>query len=162
MSVQFGVPRTTIQGLKKHADEIEKFASQMESMDGRAKNRKTMKKATNEALDTALCLWFVQKRSEGVPLSGPIVAEKALQFNAKLNGDSSFKASVGWLDKFKHRHGIRELNIEGEKLSAASTEIVDAFKQKFQRMIDENELTRDQVFNAEETGLNYKATCISQ
>lgn len=67
----------------------------MESMDGRTKKRKTMKKAANEALDTALYLWFIQKRSEGIPLSGPIVAGKALQFNAKLNGDAS--QSKRWL-----------------------------------------------------------------
>lgn len=157
LSTEFGVPRTTINDLKKNADKIEEFASQMESMDGRSKKRKTMKKAANEALDTALYLWFVQKRSEGVPLSGPIVAEKALQFNAKLNGDASFKASVGWLDNFKSRHGVRELNIEGEKMSAASVDTVNAFKEKFGRMINEMGLTRDQVYNADETGLNYKA-----
>lgn len=157
LSTQFGVPRTTINDLKKNADEIERFASQMESMDGRSKKRKTMKKAANEALDTALYLWFVQKRSEGVPLSGPIVAEKALQFNAKLNGDASFKASIGWVDNFKGRHGIRELNIEGEKMSAASVETVNAFRDKFKKMIDEMGLTREQIYNADETGLNYKA-----
>lgn len=141
LSIQFGVPRTTINDLKKKADEIEEYASQMESMDGRAKKRKTMKKAANDALDTAVYLWFVQKRSEGIPLSGPIIAEKALQSNAKLN--ASFKASVGWLDNFKGRHGIRELNIEGEKMSAASVDTVNTFKEKFRKMIDELGLTRE-------------------
>lgn len=115
-----------------------------------------MKKATNEVLDTALYLWFVQKRSEGIPMSGPIIAEKALFFNAKLNGDPELKASSGWLDNFKSRHGVRELNIEGEKLGAASVETVNAFKIKFQKMIGENGFTREQVYNADETGLNYK------
>lgn len=138
-------------------DEIEKYASQMEKLDVHSKKRKTMKKATNEALDCALYLWFIQKRSEGIPLSGPIVAEKALQFNTKLNGDASFKASTGWLDNFKRRHGIRQLNIEGEKMSAVGVEVINEFQQKFQKMIAENELTRDQVYNADETGLNYKA-----
>lgn len=157
LSVQFDVPRTTINDIKKNADEIVKYTSQMESYDGRVKKRKTMKKPANEALDNALYLWFIQKRSEGIPLSGPIVAEKALQFNTKLNGDVTFKASNGWLDNFKHRHGIRELNIEGEKMSAASIETINDFKAKFQRMVTEMGLTRDQVYNADETGLNYKA-----
>lgn len=157
LSVQFDVPRTTINDIKKNADEIIKYTSQMESFDGRPKKRKTMKRAANEALDTALYLWFVQKRSEGIPLSGPFIAEKALQFNAKLNGDASFKASTGWLDNFKNRHGIRELNIEGEKMSAASAETVEAFKRKFKKMIEESGLSREQIYNADETGLNYKA-----
>lgn len=121
------------------------------------KKRKTMKMATNEKLDEAVYLWFVQKRCEGIPLSGPIIKEKAIQFNQKLEGDTDFKASGGWLYKFKNRHGIRELNIEGEKMSAASTETVEAFKAKFKQMVEDMGLTRDQVYNADETGLNYKA-----
>lgn len=157
LSVQFDVPRTTINDIKKQSDDIVKFASQMESQDGRPRQRKVMKKATNVALDTALYLWFIQKRSEGIPLSGPIIAEKALFFNQKLNGDPAFKASSGWLEKFKNRHGIRQLNIEGEKLSAASMETVNAYKENFKKMIEQNGFTRDQVYNADETGLIYKA-----
>lgn len=157
LSGQFQVPRTTINDIKKNADHIQKFASQMETHDGQPKQRKTMKKAANEALDEALYLWFVQKRSEGIPLSGPLVAEKALFFNSKLNGDQNFRASVGWLSNFKKRHGIRELNIQGEKMSAATAETVNEFKDKFEQMIKENGLTRDQVYNADEFGLNYKA-----
>lgn len=157
LSARYDVPRTTINDLKKNADQIKAFASQMESLDGQPKKRKTMKKATNEVLDTAVYLWFVQKRSEGIPVSGPMVCEKAIFFNEKLGGGGQFKASTGWLKNFKHRHGIRELNIEGEKMSAASGEAVDAFKIKFQKMLDEKGLTRDQVYNADETGLNYKA-----
>lgn len=157
LSVRYEVPRTTINDLKKNAEQIKAYASQMESLDGQSKNRKTMKKATNEDLDTAVYMWFVQKRSEGIPLSGPMVCEKAIFFNEKLGGGAQFKASTGWLKNFKQRHGIRELNIEGEKLSAASGEAVDAFRIKFQKMLDEKSLTRDQVYNADETGLNFKA-----
>lgn len=129
----------------------------MEAVDSRSKQRKTMKKPANEALDEALYLWFIQKRSEGIPLSGPIVSVKALQFNAALNGEPNFKASDGWVTNFKNRHGIRELNIVGEKMSAAGEEVVKNFKGNFAKMIDELGLCRDQVYNADETGLNYKA-----
>ena len=45
------------------------------------------------------------------------------QFNStkNLRGRSNFQASTGWLKRFKSRHGIRELQIEGEKLSADSS-----------------------------------------
>lgn len=155
LSVQFGVPRTTISDLKKNADDIIQFATRMESLDGRPKKRKTMRSAKNEALDDALYLWFAQKRSEGIPLSGPLVSEKALVFNQKFNGDPEFKASSGWLERFKNRHGIRELNIQGEKLSAISIESIDAYKTKFDQLTAG--YTRDQIYNADETGLNYKA-----
>lgn len=70
-----------------------------------------------------------------------------------MNGNQNFKASTGWLEKFKNHHGIRQLNITGEKLSAASVEEIDEFKTKFQNMMSELGLTRDQVYNADETGL---------
>lgn len=157
LSVRLNVPRTTINDIKKNAEEIEKYASQMESLASSSKKRKTMRKATDQQLDQALYLWFIQKRAEGVPLSGPIIQERALFFNEKLNVEKEFKASSGWLHNFKNRHGIRELNIEGEKLSAASIEIIDKFKSEFQQMIENEGLTREQVFNGDETGLNYKA-----
>ena len=52
------------------------------------------------------------------PISGPLICEKALQFNEQLTGPKDFKVSSGWLNNFKSRHGIRELDIEGEKLSS--------------------------------------------
>lgn len=156
LSNKYGIPRTTINDLKKNAKQIEKFASQMQCVRG-AKKRKVLSKATNETLDEAIYLWFIQRRSEGVPLSGPLISEKALYFNKQLNGDENFKASTGWLEKFKNRHGIRQLNMTGEKLSAASTGEIDEFKKKFQNKMIESGLTRDQVYNADETGLFYKA-----
>lgn len=41
-----------------------------------------------------------------------------------------YKASSGWLRKFKRRHGIRELHIQGESLSADSS-AADKFKESF-------------------------------
>ena len=73
--------------------------------------------AKDSKLEDAVYVWFTQKRSMGEPISGPLLCEKALQFNEKLGGSPDFKASSGWLKNSKSRHGIRELQIEGEKLS---------------------------------------------
>lgn len=64
-------------------------------------------------------------------------------------------ASSGWLDRWKKQYGIRQLEICGEKLSADS-EIVAKFCEKFQNIIQQENLTLDQVYNCDETGLNYK------
>ena len=50
-------------------------------------SRKTMKDSQNKQLDTALYLWFAQKRSKGTRISGPILATKALELNRLLNPD---------------------------------------------------------------------------
>lgn len=77
--------------------------------------RKTLRTANDFALEDAMYIWFTQKQSLCEPLSGPLVSEKALQFNEMLGGPSDFKASSEWLKNFKVRHGIRQLDIEGEK-----------------------------------------------
>ncbi|KRY12515.1 Jerky protein [Trichinella patagoniensis] len=60
-------------------------------------------------------MWFLQKRALDRPISGPILQEKALAFSPKL-------ASPGWLRNLtrlaKSWHGIHELKIHSEKLSA--------------------------------------------
>jgi len=46
-----------------------------------------------------------------MPISGPLLEEKAKHFSMQLNtevGDREFKPSTGWLEKFKTRHGIRK------------------------------------------------------
>ncbi|GBN55968.1 hypothetical protein AVEN_175177-1 [Araneus ventricosus] len=55
---------------------------------------------------------------KGVPISGIMIPQKALNFNSKLGESKEFQASSGWLENFKNRHGIRQLNIVGEKLSS--------------------------------------------
>jgi len=102
-------------------------------------------------------LWFAQKRSQGTPISGPILAAKALELNRQLNPDVTvFKASTGWLKNFKSCHSIRQLSIQGEKMSA-DTQRVGDFKQQLVNMIEKEQLTLNQVYNCDETGLCWKA-----
>ncbi|KAL1227503.1 Major centromere autoantigen [Trichinella pseudospiralis] len=61
----------------------------------------------------------VLKRALGQPISGFILQEEALVFSTKL-GIDDFVANSGWLRNFKSWHGILELKIYGEKLSADS------------------------------------------
>ncbi|GBM73247.1 Jerky -like [Araneus ventricosus] len=73
----------------------------------------------------------------------------------KLNENGSFSASQGWLDKFLKRHGIRQLAIAGEKMSANKDSAKD-FVERFEEMIEKENLALDQIYNANETGLFYR------
>jgi len=102
-------------------------------------------------------LWFAQKRSQETPISGPILAAKALELNRQLNpDDTTFKASIGWLKNFKSRHGIRQLSNQGEKMSV-DTDCMGDFKKQLANMIEKEQLTLKQVYNCDETGLCWKA-----
>ncbi|GBM46052.1 Jerky -like [Araneus ventricosus] len=59
------------------------------------------------------------------------------------------------LTRFKQRHGIRQLNAEGERLSVDLTS-ADSFCAKFQEFIDEENLIPNQIYNADETGFYWK------
>lgn len=58
-------------------------------------------------------------------------------------------------------HVIRELQILSETLSANSIAAVQ-FKETFQSFLEDEELTRDDVYNAGETVLNQKSLAFSQ
>lgn len=98
MASEFNVGKSTITDIKKSEHTLISFSGKLESEEG-GSSRKTMKTAYNDKLDSAIYTWFVQQRSKGEPISGPIICEKALIMNEKLGGDSHFKATSGWLQK---------------------------------------------------------------
>ncbi|KAF2890091.1 hypothetical protein ILUMI_16082 [Ignelater luminosus] len=100
-------------------------------------------------------MWFCQERRKGTPISEPIIKEKAVALHKKVEAGSEFAASEGWIDRWKTRHGVRFVSISGEKLSA-DAEAAKEFSVKFQEIVEENELLTCQVYNIDETGLNYK------
>ena len=105
---EFGISKQQISDIRKNKDKILKFSDSIETSEGL--NRKSLKLADNEQLDKALYTWFIQQRSSGTPISGPLLQEKAKHFSTQLNteaADREFKASTGWLGKFKTRHGIK-------------------------------------------------------
>ncbi|XP_016905758.1 jerky protein homolog-like isoform X1 [Apis cerana] len=106
VAVDLGVGTSTVSDWKKNRKEIEEFCAKMVSRDSLG-NRGTIKKAKNVTLDDALYVWYIQERENGIPVSGPILRKKALSLNKKLGGDPTFTASVGWLGRWKARHGIR-------------------------------------------------------
>ena len=88
-------------------------------------------------------------------MSGVLLQEKARVFFAKLYPDAdpeSFKGSTGWLRKFNLRHGIKNTALRGEILSADMS-AVGPFREELQRLVESEGYSRDQIFNADETGL---------
>jgi hypothetical protein len=151
----YGVGISTVSEWRKNRKKIEQWCSVLASP---APQRKSMKKGEYNKIDETLYLWFTQQRDRGIPISGPILQQKAIEIGENLpviEAPDTFTASDGWLSRWKRRHGIRQLNICGEKLSANQAE-VENFKQKFKLIMEEEEYTPDQIYNCDETGLYYK------
>ena len=73
-----------------------------------------MKQSTFPDLNKALSEWFRKVQARNIPVSGPLLQEKAQYFAEQL-GRENFKASNGFLDKFKERHGITGQAVCGEE-----------------------------------------------
>ena len=123
-----------------------------------AKKRCILREPHFEKLDKACYMWFMQQRSKGAPVSGPLLQEKASQLFSDLYPDldaDSFKASSGWLHKFSCRHGMRAISLQGESLSADTSGVSD-FQSKLLGAIEDEGYTLNQIFNADETGLLWR------
>ena len=67
------------------------------------------------------------QRSKNIPISGPLLQERARQISLQLDGPSAgtFKGSNGWLAKFRTRHGIKHRAISGESATVDPATVDD-------------------------------------
>lgn len=114
--------------------------------------QKRMRLCQYDDVDKAILKWIREIRNRNCPISGTLVQEKAVEF-AKTLGYSDFKASAGWLDKFKKRHGLTHKSICGESADV-SDEDCDSWMQKIPEIL--REFSPHNIFNADETGLFFK------
>ena len=148
-----GAPESTVRRWVREEDKLRQFIDNIEHDEGLA--RKKARTAKDSDLDQAVYTWFVQRRHEGVPISGPLLRAQAEKFNREINGDPTFTATDGWLMRFKKRHAISQLTVCGEAKSADS-EAADAYSDELRTLIAKYELCDDQVYNCDETAMFYK------
>ena len=157
VSDTYGVPKSTIDDIWKERDKVENYVSTSDCPSV-AKKKCIIRKAKFEELKKACFMWFMQQRSKGAPVSGPLLREKALQLFHSIypeSSDQSFVASSGWLTNFISRHGIRGISLQRESMSTDTSQI-DLFKDELFEKMTTGSYSLDQVFNADETGLWWK------
>ena len=92
-------------------------------------------------------------RERNVPVGGPIIREKALDFAKELN-ITYFNASEGWLDQWKNRHNAVFRTVSGEERSCTA-EMAASWEQTHLPTILSRYELRD-IYNADEFGLFYQ------
>ncbi|XP_071552203.1 tigger transposable element-derived protein 4-like isoform X2 [Panulirus ornatus] len=101
MAEEYMVNRSTIKSImKKSSSYLQCWKKGMFHPDS-----KRLKGPKREDIEAALYSWYKQAIAIGAPVSGPILCSKALAFASKL-GHIDFKATHGWLDRFKKRKNI--------------------------------------------------------
>ena len=118
-------------------------------------SKRKLKDETGKHVDEVLFEWFTAQRAKHIPISGPLLQEKARQIAEELgNLPGEFKASNGWLEKFRKRHLILHRQISGESASV-NTVTTEEWKNRLPNIL--RGYNDDDVYNADETGLLFKA-----
>jgi len=114
--------------------------------------RKKIRSAKYEDLEIILKNWFLQARSSNIPVSGPILQEKALHVANSL-GITDFTASTGWLDRFKVRHSIVYKQICGES-KPVNPDVASDWKYQIPTLVSGYEPS--QIYSVAEFGIFFK------
>ncbi|CAL4066672.1 unnamed protein product, partial [Meganyctiphanes norvegica] len=122
--------------------------------------RKTLHESRNNQLDKVLYEWLKVRRSEGVPMTHDMIKAQAKEFNQDLNlnllnNTDSQEFSNGWFYRFVQCHGVKYISATGERLSS-DTRAVEDFIIEFELMKSEEDLSEEQIFNADEFGVMWK------
>ena len=129
--------------LKRKAEILEEFESNMD-IDRKRKRHKSV----HSDLNSVTWDWFLKCRSMNIPVSGPMLQEKALKF-AKDMDKNDFKASNGWLESFRKRHNI-SFNASSSEAADVNTTAVEGLKARIPEVIDGYLI--DDIDNCDETG----------
>ena len=144
---KFSVSRQTLATWLKAADSIR------EAFYSGGNLRKRARLCANPDIEETLLLWIKKGRSANIPLSGPIIKEKAEELASSL-GKSDFRCSDGWLTRFKKRHSITFRALVGEAASVDGGVVASWQKDTLPMIL--SRYKPEDVYNMDETGLFYK------
>ena len=86
--------------------------------------QRSARKTGNEEINKLIWEWFKDMSRRKLPISGPMLQEKALQF-AKDLGNTEFRGSNGWLENFRKRSNIAFYVKSGEKTDVDRAAVED-------------------------------------
>ena len=147
---EFGVGKTQVQNIVKEKALIETEVASGSNL----KNKYTkLRKTGNEEINDTIWKWFCEVRSRNIPVTGKLIQEKARSV-ASERQIVDFRASNGWLEAFKRRNNIRLAAISGEG-NDVDVNTVEDWKKRLPSICEGYEPRN--IFNADETGLFYRA-----
>ncbi|XP_055981316.1 jerky protein homolog [Sorex fumeus] len=150
---EYNVGMSTLYDIRAHKAQLLRFFASSDS-NSALERRRTLHTPKLEHLDRVLYEWFLGRRAEGVPVSGPMLIEKARDLYEQMGLTEPCVFSGGWLWRFKARHGIRKLDAAAEQ--QGTEQQATEFCGFFRSLASEHGLSPEQVYNADETGLFWR------
>ena len=99
-------------------------------------------------IDSAMLEWFRMARSKNIPVSDPMLQAKAVAVAEQMQLEN-FKASNGWLEKFKTRYKIKGMTVSGES-GEVREETVESWKERLPQILAG--YSPEDILNLDETG----------
>ncbi|OOY49140.1 hypothetical protein BOV97_13080 [Solemya velum gill symbiont] len=111
------------------------------------------RKSENPVLEDSLVEWLTEQRKSGIAISGKMIKLESL----RESSNPDFKASDGWLQKFKRRFGLstRQRTSIGQKLPDDSEEKLMSFHKFVLSLRRQHEYPLSDIFNMDETPLRF-------
>ena len=146
---ELGISQSTLSTIWKSKDQIKSvFQKDVTSI-------KRLKCSQHQDVELALLEWFKIQRSKNIPISGPILQEKATEFGKRFN-KIDFQCSSSWITRFRQRHNIVFGKISGES-SSVPVGVSENWLEHVWPDLRKNYADCD-IYNADETGLFYRLT----
>jgi len=138
-----GVAKTSLARLIQQEDELR--LSWAEAGDQcAAATRKRKRQGKSPTVEEALKRWYLVVMTRDIKMTGPFLKNKANELAARL-GDHEFKASDGWLSRWKVRHQINLKRSQYERQIAVDRS--QGFDEKGEKLQPYNEVEDQFIIN---------------
>ena len=148
---KFHCRKTQIRSILLKKEEILKALRLIRAVTQNDQEEQEMRKLTTD-------YWTGLGRREAktcLSITGPMLQEKAMQIAHGLDmSQDEFKASNGWLDRFKSRNRIKAKFISGEA-GDVRKETVDSWKERLPELLQG--YAPENIWNMDETGQFFRA-----
>ena len=135
LSTKFSVRKTQIAAILKNETELRAaYATYRGNNPG---NNKRARQGRYQEIKEALYKWYSLARESLVPIKRPMLQEEAAEIAKQLAKPeyAEFKASSGWLEKWKNTYSISQRCIEGDLVKSESVfENVDLFPKSAKKL----------------------------
>jgi len=148
-ALKLGISQSLLCRLLKNRNDIETSAVNNDSG-----TRKRKRCGKDDDVESALKKWFVSVRHKDTRLNGPLLQQKAEDLAKKL-GKEDFRATNGWFYRWVKRENIAWCKPSGEAGEADAAAAHSWIRDVWPNLIAE--YSPDNVFNADETGLYFRA-----
>ncbi|XP_067142502.1 tigger transposable element-derived protein 1-like [Centruroides vittatus] len=111
-------------------------------------------------MEKRLSIWIDDEVERNMPLSQAIIMEKARKIfnhiqNEKSDTSENFVASRGWVNRFKNRNNLHNIQVTGEAASG-DRKAAASFPTTLKAIIERGNYPPELVFNVDKTGFFWK------